>query len=68
MRDTETIDELLTVAEVAVILHMSHDTVLRKFRDMQGVLNLGSERRRVLRIPRSVLDKYLAERQVRPHR
>ena len=64
--------ELMTVSEVAVILKVSEDTVLRRFRNYPGVLNLGSpedvrgKKRafRLLRIPRPVLEKFIMERTV----
>jgi len=61
----QTLPEFLTVAEVASHLRVSTDTVIRKFEKVSGVLDLGSEetrskrRHRVLRIPRSVLNKFI---------
>jgi hypothetical protein len=58
--------ELLTVAEVATVMKMSADAVTRIFARLPGVIDLGrSETRgkrqyRVLRIPKAVLEKYLA--------
>jgi len=57
--------ELLTVAEVALILKCSEDAVTRRFAGMPGVVDLaqgrkGSRRYRVLRIPKTVLEKYLS--------
>ena len=55
--------ELLNVAEVAAILKVSPDTVVRRFANLKGVLNLGSEgtrhkrRYRLLRIPKAVVEK-----------
>lgn len=62
--------ELLTVADVAGVLKVSEDTVLRKFDGVPGVIDLGAgevmrKRKRpyrVLRIPRPVLEKFLVER------
>lgn len=57
--------ELLTVEEVAQILGVSPDTVTRRFAKVKGVIDLGSaesprkRRYRVLRIPKSVVEKYL---------
>lgn len=53
--------EYLTVAQVAAILNISADSVIRKFGGQPGVIDLGSpetlnkRRYRVLRIPRHVL-------------
>jgi hypothetical protein len=60
--------ELLTIEEVAKILNVSPDTVTRRFAKVKGVVDLGSpetpkrRRYRVLRIPKSVLEKYLLTR------
>src|SRR5260370_41908951 len=60
--------ELLTVSEVAEILGVGEDTVTRRFARVQGVIDLGSpenpkrRRYRVLRIPKTVVEKYLRTR------
>ena len=60
--------EYLTVAEVAKILRVNKSTVLRKFSEMPGVIDIGTKetmhkrKHRMLRIPRSVLHRFLAER------
>jgi hypothetical protein len=60
--------ELLTVEEVAQILGVSPDTVTRRFAKVKGVIDLGSpetpkrRRYRVLRIPKSVVEKFLLAR------
>jgi hypothetical protein len=60
--------ELLTIEEVAKILNISPDTVTRRFAKVKGVIDLGSpetpkrRRYRVLRIPKSVVEKYLLAR------
>jgi hypothetical protein len=60
--------ELLTIEEVATILNVSPDTVTRRFAKVKGVIDLGSpetpkrRRYRVLRIPKSVVEKYLLAR------
>ena len=60
--------ELLTIEEVATILNVSPDTVTRRFAKVKGVVDLGSpetpkrRRYRVLRIPKSVVEKYLLAR------
>jgi len=61
--------ENLTVAEVARALNVSHDTVRRKFINELGVINVGPERTtkrpyRVLRIPRDVLKRVIAAREI----
>jgi predicted transcriptional regulator of viral defense system len=59
--------EYLTPEEVAAILRVSTETVMRKFARRQGVLDLGSPERmhkrryRVLRIPRETLESYILE-------
>jgi transcriptional antiterminator len=56
--------------EVAAILNVSVTTVTRQFAMLDGVLDLGSptschkRRKRILRIPRSTLERYIAERKV----
>jgi hypothetical protein len=66
--------ELLTVAEVAAVMKMSDDAVARTFAKVSGVIDLGrAETRnkrqyRVLRIPRAVLEKYLAVKAGHPVR
>lgn len=60
--------EYLTPAEVAKMLKVSQKTVLRMFADRPGVVHLGHSSRmnrrryRLIRIPRSVLTQFLAER------
>lgn len=62
--------ELLTVAEVATALKVSEDTVRRCFENREGTVVLGtvpSKRKRpyrLLRIPRSVLEKFIHERTI----
>ena len=62
--------EYLTPTEVADILKVSTDTVIRKFQDRPGVLNLGTgesrfkRRYRTLRIPREALEKFIVESRV----
>ena len=63
-------DTLLTVRDVAAILQCGEDAVIRRFAKMDGVIDLGSQsekkssrlgrrRYRVLRIPKSVVERYL---------
>jgi antitoxin component of MazEF toxin-antitoxin module len=58
--------ELLTVKEVASVLRCSEDAVVQRFSKLNGVIDLRADhsrrkrRYRVLRIPKTVLEKYLA--------
>jgi len=60
--------EYLTAAEVAAVLKLSPESVISRFQNRKGVLDLGSpesrfkRRYRVLRIPREALDAYRTER------
>jgi hypothetical protein len=60
--------ELLTVTEVAALLRCSEETVTRRFASAKGVLDLSTSdgtrkrRYRVLRIPTSVVEKYILAR------
>ena len=60
--------------EVATILNVSVTTVTRQFATLEGVIDLGSptschkRRKRILRIPRSTLERYIAERKVQVRR
>lgn len=62
--------EYLTPDEVAQILKIHRNTVVRKFAHMAGVVNLGvgerlhKRRYRVLRIPRHVLERFIAANRV----
>ncbi|HXZ31034.1 MAG TPA: hypothetical protein VEH30_02025 [Terriglobales bacterium] len=64
--------ELLTVRDVATVMKCSEDAVVRRFAKMEGVIDLGrAETRdkrqyRVLRIPKSVLEKFLSTRAGHP--
>jgi hypothetical protein len=66
--------EYLTVADVAAILAASDDTVLKQFGGLDGVIDIGTpatmhkRRKRVLRIPRRTLERYIADRQVKVRR
>ncbi len=59
--------ELMTVKDVAEVLKVSEDTVVRRFAKMKGVIDLGvgesrhKRRYRVLRIPVTVVEKHLAD-------
>ena len=63
--------EYFTAEEVAAILKVSPQSVIQKFCDRPGVIDLGSpetrrkRRYRVLRIPLAVLNTYIHERSVR---
>ena len=62
--------EYLTPQEVAGILRASVDTVVRQFEDAEGVIDLGSaeklhrRRKRMLRIPRAAVERFIREKQV----
>lgn len=57
--------------QVASIHQVSTDTALRRFGNIEGVIDLGTPetthklRKRILRIPRHTLERFIAERQVR---
>jgi antitoxin component of MazEF toxin-antitoxin module len=58
--------ELMTVSQVAKILKVNEVTVTRRFAKLKGVIDLGTpespkrRRYRVLRIPKTVVEAYLA--------
>jgi len=62
--------ELLTPTEVAELLKVSRDSVLRWFGSRPGIIDLGSQehmrrhkrRYRIIRIPRVELERFLRER------
>ena len=60
--------DLLTISEVAELLGVGEDTVTRRFAKVKGVIDLGSpetpkrRRYRVLRIPKTVVEKFLLAR------
>jgi hypothetical protein len=66
----ELLTEMYTATEVAEMLKISRDTVIRWFRGRPGVIDLGSpedvrKRKRryaILRIPRVELERFLKER------
>jgi hypothetical protein len=64
--------ELLTVRDVAAVLRCSEDAVVKRFAKVPGVIDFGQaetrQRRqyRILRIPKSVLEKYLAAKAGHP--
>jgi hypothetical protein len=64
----------LCVSDVASILSVSDDTVLKQFGSLEGVIDIGTpatvhkRRKRVLRIPRRTLERYISDRQVRVRR
>ena len=59
--------ELLTVAQVAALLQVSPDTVMRRFARVKGVVDIGTaetpkrRRYRVLRIPRTVVERWVLD-------
>jgi hypothetical protein len=66
--------EYLTVTDVATILAVSDDTILKQFGSLDGVIDIGTpagmhrRRKRVLRIPRRTLERYIADKQVKVRR
>jgi hypothetical protein len=66
--------QFLTIAEVASILAVSDDTVLKQFGALEGVVDIGApasmhkRKKRVLRIPQRTLERFIADRQVRVRR
>jgi DeoR/GlpR family transcriptional regulator of sugar metabolism len=62
--------EFFTVKEIAKMLKVSEDTIIRHFGNEAGVIDLGSKERlhkrryRVLRIPASVLNRFLHKKRV----
>jgi hypothetical protein len=59
-----------TPAEVATMLKVSRDTVIRKFSDYPGVIDLGSPERgtkrryRTIRIPKDVFERFIVESRI----
>ena len=68
MHPTPANQSYLTIAEVAAILRISDETVIRRFAGREGVIDLGTaeamhrRRKRLLRIPMSALQRFIAER------
>jgi hypothetical protein len=62
--------EYLSPDQVAAILSVSTNTVIRLFEGVEGVVDLGSpetmhkRRKRCLRIPRPALDRFLLSKHV----
>jgi hypothetical protein len=71
---TTPLTEFLTPDQVSAILNISTDSVARHFGNAEGVIDLGTpetlhkRRKRVLRIPRSALERFIAQKQVRVRR
>ena len=71
MSNTTICEPYLTVPQVAAILSVSDDTILKHFGSLDGVIDIGSPERmhkrmkRALRIPRQTLQRYIADRQVK---
>ena len=66
-------DPLLTVQDVAHVLQCSENSVIRRFAKLDGVIDmgratLGVRRYRVLRIPKSVVERYLVSQQPKGNR
>jgi hypothetical protein len=64
--------ELLTVREVASVLKCSEDAVVKRFAKLPGVMDFGQaetrqrRRYRILRIPKTLLEKYLSTKAGHP--
>lgn len=62
--------QFYTPAEVAELLKVSRDTVIRKFSNQPGVIDLGSpesgrkRQYRTLRIPREALERFIIDNRV----
>ena len=62
--------EFFTVSEVAKMLKVSPDTIIRRFEKEPGVIDLGAHERmhrrryRVLRIPAAALNRFLYKKRV----
>jgi len=62
--------EWFTVVEVAKLLKVSRDTIIRRFGNEPGVIDLGTptsrykRRHRILRIPAAVLSRFLYRKRV----
>lgn len=66
-------DTLLTVRDVAHVLQCSENSVIRRFAKLDGVIDMGQQtlgvrRYRVLRIPKSVVERYLVSQQPKGNR
>lgn len=67
----KSVEQYLTVSQIAEILGCSYDTASRRFESLPGVIDLGSaekrhkRRYRLLRVSRSTFEKYLAQHQAR---
>lgn len=73
MQDIEH-QKYLTVRQVASLLSVSDDTVLKQFAALEGVINIGTQeqmhkrRKQVLRIPSATLQRFLMNKQVKVRR
>ena len=70
--DGEIQSEYLTVKQVAKILNIGYMTAAKHFRNMPGVLDIsttkptrGKRKNQVLRIPKSVLNKFIYDRKIK---
>src|SRR6266849_3741648 len=70
--ECQRMSELLTVREVASVLKCSEDAVVKRFAKLPGVIDFGQaetrqrRRYRILRIPKTVLEKYLSTKAGHP--
>jgi len=69
-RELLQVSEFFTSSEVAKILKISPDSVIRKFETRPGVIDLGrpetthKRRYKILRIPREAVEKFVIESRV----
>lgn len=60
-QENAALEEHLTVAQIATAWKLDDRTVQRLFEGKSGVMKLGTERRRILRIPVSVAESVRRE-------
>ncbi len=54
MQETNVLEEMLTVQQLSTAWKLDDRTIIRLFSNREGVMKLGTTRRRILRIPVSV--------------
>lgn len=65
------VERFYSPSEIASILNVSDDTILKQFGNLEGVIDIGTpgslhrRKKRVLRIPSRVLERFIAARQVK---
>jgi hypothetical protein len=69
-QSSSSVSEYLTPAEVAAVLKVTPESVIKRFEKLPGVIDIGAaearfkRRYRVLRIPRETLNTFLVESRV----